>query len=84
MTKKLKIEFAPGCFDHFEGTQEELDELIAEITKQFESGEFMENSKPIDIDSLMEEDPEMAEILLKQYNDSLDREDDPDYKKKMN
>jgi hypothetical protein len=84
MTKKLKIEFAPGCFDHFEGTQEELDELIAEITKQFESGEFMENSKPIDIDSLMEEDPEMAEILLKQYTDSLDREDDPDYKKKMN
>ncbi len=84
MTKKLKIEFAPGCFDHFEGTQEELDELIAEITKQFESGEFMENSKPIDMDTLMEEDPEMAEILLKQYTDSLDREDDPDYKKKMN
>jgi hypothetical protein len=84
MTKKLKIEFAPGCFDHFEGTQEELDELIAEITKQFESGEFMEKSKPIDMDTLMEEDPEMAEILLKQYNDSLDREDDPDYKKKMN
>jgi len=84
MTKKLKIEFAPGCFDHFEGTQEELDELIAEITKQFESGEFMEKSKPIDMDTLMEEDPEMAEILLKQYTDSLDREDDPDYKKKMN
>ncbi len=84
MTKKLKIEFAPGCFDHFEGTQEELDELIVEITKQFESGEFMENSKPIDMDTLMEEDPEMAEILLKQYTDSLDREDDPDYKKKMN
>ncbi len=72
MTKKLKIEFAPGCFDHFEGTQEELDQLIAEITKQFESGEFMENSKPIDIDSLMEEDPEMAEILLNQYMNSHD------------
>ena len=26
--KKLKIEFAPGCFDHFEGSQEELDDLI--------------------------------------------------------
>ena len=27
----LKIEFAPGCFDNFEGTQEELDALIKEI-----------------------------------------------------
>jgi hypothetical protein len=31
--KTLKVEFAPGCFDDFEGSQEELDELIAEITK---------------------------------------------------
>lgn len=34
--KELKIEFAPGCFDQFDGTQEELDELIAEIQKMFE------------------------------------------------
>ena len=25
--KDLKIQFAPGCFDSFEGTQEELDKL---------------------------------------------------------
>lgn len=34
--KKMKIEFAPGCFDNFEGTQEELDELVKEIQNMFE------------------------------------------------
>lgn len=29
-----KIVFAPGCFDDFVGTQEELDDLIASITQQ--------------------------------------------------
>ncbi len=33
--KELKIEFAPGCFDNFEGTQEELDALIADIQTMF-------------------------------------------------
>jgi hypothetical protein len=33
--KPLKIEFAPGCFDNFEGSQEELDEFIKEITTMF-------------------------------------------------
>ena len=33
---KTKISFAPGCFDNFEGTQEELDEVINEITKVFQ------------------------------------------------
>jgi hypothetical protein len=34
--KPLKVEFAPGAFDHFDGTQEELDELMSEITAMFE------------------------------------------------
>lgn len=29
-----RIVFAPGCFDDFVGTQEELDELIADLTEQ--------------------------------------------------
>jgi hypothetical protein len=33
--KKLKVEFAPGAFDHFEGTQEELDEFMKEIQTMF-------------------------------------------------
>jgi len=60
--RKPKITFAPGCFDTFEGTQDELNELIAEITKQIESGEI--DATSIDIDELMEEDPVYAERLL--------------------
>jgi hypothetical protein len=37
MSKPIEVIFAPGCFDHFEGTQEELDELIAEIQTKFTS-----------------------------------------------
>ena len=29
-----KIVFAPGCFDDFVGTKEELNELIADLTEQ--------------------------------------------------
>jgi hypothetical protein len=38
-TPKIKITFEPGCFDTFEGTQEELDELVAEITEMFSDPE---------------------------------------------
>jgi hypothetical protein len=33
--KPLKVVFAPGCFDSFEGSQEELDSLTAEIQNMF-------------------------------------------------
>ena len=46
--KELKVVFAPGCFDTFEGTQEELDELMAEIGKLIQSGELFDNAVPID------------------------------------
>ena len=52
----LKIVFAPGAFDNFEGTQEELDEFIAEITRMIKSGEVLENSRPVDLDSMSEEE----------------------------
>ena len=31
--KKIKIIFQPGCFDEFEGTQEELDAMMEEIQR---------------------------------------------------
>jgi hypothetical protein len=46
--QELKVVFAPGCFDTFEGTQEELDELMAEIGKLIQSGELFDNAVPID------------------------------------
>jgi hypothetical protein len=50
--KKLKVEFAPGCFDDFDGTQQELDELVAEIHRLVETGEIFENSVDLDIEDL--------------------------------
>jgi hypothetical protein len=70
--KALKIEFAPGCFDNFDGTQEELDELMLEIQRMFESGELEENAIEVDMDALMEEDPEEAAALM----EALARNDD--------
>jgi hypothetical protein len=45
--KKIKIEFAPGCFDDFEGTQEELEEFMQMIQAGFESGEFLAESQEL-------------------------------------
>lgn len=61
--KDLKIEFAPGCFDNFDGTQEELDELISTIKEMFASGEAIKNARPIDLDDLDEGDMEMLEAM---------------------
>lgn len=55
----MKLVFAPGCFDSFEGTQEELDALIKEIEDSFTSGEALEQARAIDD---MSED-EIQEIL---------------------
>ena len=62
--KKPEIIFAPGCFDNFEGTQEELDEMIAEIQRMAESGELFENSTELDLEDLAKEDPEFADKLI--------------------
>jgi hypothetical protein len=46
--KELKVVFAPGCFDTFEGSQEELDELMSEIGQLIQSGELFNKAVPID------------------------------------
>ena len=46
--KKLKVTFAPGCFDNFDGTQEELDALIKEIEDVISTGELLERSEELD------------------------------------
>ena len=45
--KKLKVEIAPGAFDNFEGTQEELQELLAQIHQMAEDGTLFDNSRPV-------------------------------------
>ena len=64
MTKEMKIEFAPGCFDNFEGTQEELDALISDIKEMFASGEALENAVPIDLDDMSDEEIEWTDAVI--------------------
>lgn len=67
--KPLKIEFAPGCFDSFEGTQEELDAMVAEIQRMFESGELEENSHEITDEDWDELPDDVKEQLIRQFDD---------------
>lgn len=68
MNTKVKITFAPGCFDNFEGTQEELDQLVNQITEQFGNmtpEEIVDQSSAIDIESMFEDyDEETVQQVL--------------------
>jgi hypothetical protein len=61
--KTPEIIFAPGCFDQFDGTQEELDELMAKIQEMFASGEAQAVAVPLS--ELMEDltEEELKELL---------------------
>jgi hypothetical protein len=59
--KPMKIVFAEGCFDDFDGTQEELDELVKQLSEMATSGELLDNS--ILIDEFPEIDDEVLELL---------------------
>ena len=61
MNEKIKIEFAEGCFDHFDGTQEELAEFIADIQNMIQSGTLWENSIPVN----EEDEAELIKMLAK-------------------
>lgn len=75
MTKELKIQFAPGCFDHFDGTQEELDELVNEIQSMFKNAtpeELAEMSRPLSEEEFDELPDDVKNQLLRSH---LDEED---------
>ena len=63
MSNTPKLEFLPGCFDSFEGTQEELDELMQSLQGMFESGDIPENVKVVYIDEL-EDDTSMIDPIF--------------------
>lgn len=53
-SKDIKIVFEPGCFDSFDGTQEELDAMLAEIQQLVESGKIFEQSEVVIEDEMPE------------------------------
>ena len=83
--KDFKLEFAPGCFDDFEGTQEELDQLVKDIQDMFADGSLFEDSEVLTEDSFNDLPPELVESIfrdiemLEDINDSVE-----DRKRKLN
>ena len=67
--KKIKVEILPGAFDEFNGTQEDLDEIIREIERMANDGSLFENSVPISFD-----DPKtVAEVVGTTMENLTDR-----------
>jgi len=60
MTNKLEVVFAKGCFDDFDGTQEELAEFIADIQNMANNGTLMHGAV-----ELREDESEALHNLLK-------------------
>jgi hypothetical protein len=71
--KPVKVTFVPGCFDQFDGTQEELDELMQQIQEMADSGELGNQPTISMVDDLLENlsEEEMAHLLreLGEYPD---------------
>jgi len=66
-----EIIFAPGCFDHFEGTQEELEALKAEILEMFAgktSKEILMQSRELSADDVEDLPEEVQQQLLDALN----------------
>jgi len=56
--REIKIVFQPGCFDNFDGSQEELDQLVQDIQEMIGDGSLFENARELteeDLDDLPEE-----------------------------
>lgn len=71
---KITVEFMPGCFDDWTGTQEELDEFVREIRRMAETGELEAISEPLGDDAwdLLPEETK-HELLRDSDDDSTPR-----------
>ena len=81
--KEVQIEFAPGAFDQFEGTQEELEALQAEILEMFKnkSGEEIRDMSNVltleDLEDMLESDDEDDRITAQRIISSILDQEDP-------
>jgi hypothetical protein len=70
--KPLRVIFDPGCFNNFEGTQEELDEFVKQIQEFAESGLLFENSAELTDEDIEELDEDTRQQIIR----ALERSDD--------
>jgi hypothetical protein len=68
----MKVEFAPGCFDHIDvDSQEELDAIMAEIQNMLGNvtpEELEAMSTPVTDETLAEMDPEERAMLMQAFD----------------
>ena len=68
----LKVEFAPGCFDHIDvDSQEELDAIMAEIQDMLGNvtpEELEAMSTPVTDETLAKMDPEERAMLMQAFD----------------
>ena len=77
--KPMKIEFAPGCFDNFDGTQEELDQLVQDIQNMFANKspeELQAESRELTDEDFDELPDEVKMQILRSFADEYDLDDD--------
>lgn len=85
--KKIKIKFAPGFFENFDGTQEELDNLVKELEEGALNGTL--ESKRLTEEEL-EQLPDHVLHELNRVLDAITEEGidldqlEADYKKRLN
>jgi len=70
--KPLRVIFDPGCFNNFEGTQEELDEFVKQIQAFAESGLLFENSVELTDEDIEDLDEDTRQQIIR----ALERDDD--------
>jgi hypothetical protein len=57
---KLKLVFQEGCFDDFDGSPEELADLLADIHSMAENGTIMDDAVPLSDDQMEELNQELS------------------------
>jgi hypothetical protein len=65
--KPIKVVFEPGCFDSFDGTQEELEELMASIQAEFAGktrDEIEDMTNVVNLEDLLRDDPDFAKHIM--------------------
>lgn len=68
---QLKVVFLPGCFDDFEGTQEQLDQFVEEIRTLAESGQLEHLSELVDLEDLEPEEQDLIQRLDQTHSDRV-------------
>lgn len=63
--KEIKIVFSPGCFDNFDGTQDELDQLVKEIRDMVSDGSLFDEARPLTEEDLNDLPPEVLESIAR-------------------